>query len=91
LQEKTALKRIGEVAYNRNSEKMTIVEYNDCDNVVVQFENGFRTSVQYGNFKRGKVGGSLKSRKIPLHIRSVMSWWNNKRKINKGSENYNYS
>jgi len=55
LQERTALKRIGEVAYNKLNEKMTIIKYNNCKDVIVQFENGFSTNAQYGNFKRGTI------------------------------------
>jgi len=55
LQEKTTMKRTGEVNYNKQGEKMTIIKYIDCNNVVVQFENGYCNTVQYGNFKRGSV------------------------------------
>jgi len=55
LQERTTLKRTGEINYNKQGEKMTIIEYIDCNNVIVQFENGYQNTVQYGNFKRGSV------------------------------------
>ena len=74
LQERTALKRIGETAYNNLNEKMTIVEYNDSDNVVVQFENGLLNNVQYGNFKRGSVKGvKVRKRKLLDRVGEVSS------------------
>lgn len=67
LQERIALKRIGEVSYNNCGEKMTIIKYNDCDNVTVQFENDFCVSnIQYGNFKRGAVRGNIEVKHKPL-------------------------
>ena len=74
--EKMALKRIGEVSYNKYNEKMTIIKYNDCNDITVQFEDEFTTTAQYGNFKRGMVGGIERSRKIPNNKVGEVSYSN---------------
>lgn len=47
--------RTGEINYNRYGSKMTIVEYNNKRNIVVEFDNGFKKKGDYGNFKKGKI------------------------------------
>ncbi|UGO46092.1 HNH endonuclease [Bacillus phage vB_BanS_Chewbecca] len=47
--------RLGEINYNECKSKMTIVEYNSHEDIVVEFENGFRVKTKYRYFKRGKV------------------------------------
>ena len=75
LQERTASKRIGEIAYNNCGERMTIVEYNDSDNVTVQFDNGLCVkSIQYGNFKRGAVKGNIVKKKEILDRTGEISY-----------------
>ena len=67
LQERTALKRIGEIAYNNCGEKMTIIKYDNCDNVTVQFDNNLCVNnIQYGNFKRGAVKGNIEVKRKPI-------------------------
>jgi len=47
--------RTGEVKYNNHGIKMTIVEYINTQNIIVEFEGGYRVKTQYDNFKKGKV------------------------------------
>lgn len=47
--------RIGKTNYNNNGSKMTIVEYYNSNNIIVQFENGFKTKCTYGQFKSGYI------------------------------------
>lgn len=51
----TIKNRIGEVKFNNSNYKMTIVEYNCYDKIVVQFENGYRVETSYGKFKNGQI------------------------------------
>lgn len=48
-------KRVGEINYNKNGEEMTIIEYNNCSDILVKFTDGHIVHAQYGNFKRGGV------------------------------------
>ena len=47
--------RVGEQKKNSMGEYMTIIEYTDYDNIVVQFENGDQRSTSYRAFKNGHV------------------------------------
>lgn len=47
--------RIGVTNYNTYGSKMTIVKYNDCDNIIVQFENGYTSKTKYITFTKGNV------------------------------------
>lgn len=48
--------RVGEVGFNKEGKEMEIVDYQNCDNVIVKFlVSGNCIHTQYGNFKRGKV------------------------------------
>lgn len=48
--------RIGLVKTMNNGLKAKIIEYNDCDNITVQFENNkVRKNISYGNFIKGTV------------------------------------
>lgn len=47
--------RIGEKGKNTSGELMTIVEYVDRENIVVEFENGYKTKTRYQTFKKGNV------------------------------------
>lgn len=49
--------RIGEQSINRAGQIMTIIRYNNCHDIDVQFEDGrVARGVAYGNFKNGRVG-----------------------------------
>lgn len=47
--------RIKETNYNNYGSKMTIIEYNNADDIVVEFENGYKTKSRYSHFKEGKI------------------------------------
>lgn len=49
--EKQKQERLGEVNYNKNGYKMTIIEYNNCDNIIVKFEDGNTFKSTYSKFK----------------------------------------
>jgi hypothetical protein len=36
---------------------MTIIEYENCDNITVEFDNGYVVKMQYGNFIKGNTQG----------------------------------
>lgn len=58
IKEKTSKNssRVGEVSYNKNGSKMTIIEYNNCFDMVVKFDDGIiAENVKYDSFKKGKV------------------------------------
>ena len=57
-------KRIGEVNYNKEGLKMTIVEYNNANNIVVKFEDDTLCKTRYCHFKSGSTRHpSYKNRK----------------------------
>jgi len=47
--------RIGEINYNTNGEKMTIIEYNNKRDVVVKFENNYKVNTRYDSFSNGYI------------------------------------
>jgi hypothetical protein len=47
--------RIGEVKTNIRGEKMTIIEYTNTHNIIVEFENGIQVRTRYYEFKKGRV------------------------------------
>jgi len=47
--------RIGEVNYNTYGLAMKIIEYSNCRNMVVQFENGYIAPTSYQVFKQGQI------------------------------------
>lgn len=51
------IERLGEENYNNFGTLMKIVEYKNCDNIIVEFQDGYKVKVhtQYCNFKNGKV------------------------------------
>lgn len=49
------IQRLGEINYNRYGSKMTIIEYIDYANIIVEFENGYKTHSTYRAFKRGEI------------------------------------
>lgn len=64
--------RIGETKLNYKNEKMTIVNYINCDNIIVKFENGIEVNSNYNNFKLGKT--SIKSFKNRLNETSINNY-----------------
>lgn len=52
---KAALKHIGEVKTNKNGTQMEIIDYINCDHVVVKFETGNTKVISYDHFKSGSV------------------------------------
>ena len=49
------INRIGETKINNQGLKMTIIEYNRNDNIVVGFEDSYTTKSQYILFQKGKI------------------------------------
>ena len=47
--------RIGETMVSNSNMIMKIVEYNGCDNIVIEFEDKYRKKSTYGNFKKGEI------------------------------------
>lgn len=46
---------IGEINYNRYGSKMTIVEYNNNSDIIVEFDNGWKTKSAYKEFNNGHI------------------------------------
>lgn len=47
--------RVGEIGYNKSGSKMKIIEYINSNNIVVEFENGYKVKNSLGNFKKGLI------------------------------------
>ena len=47
------MNKIGETYINNQNLKMTIVEYNDCRNIIVEFEDGYRKKTRMDCIKNG--------------------------------------
>lgn len=47
--------KIGEVNYSNFGSRMTIIEFNNSKDIVVEYENGFRLKTRYPEFKSGSV------------------------------------
>ena len=47
--------RIGEIAYNSYGNKMVLVEYNSAIDIIVQFENGYKSKSRYDHFIKGSI------------------------------------
>ena len=52
---KNKMNRVGETKYNKWGSKMTIQQYNSYDDIVVKFEDGFKTNSTYSYFKLGNI------------------------------------
>ena len=52
---RTRIDRIGKTNTNKYGSKMTIVEYNNANNIVVKFEDGHTVNSAYKEFKKGIV------------------------------------
>lgn len=46
---------IGEISYSNAGERMKVVDYNDCENIVVEFDDGTIRVTTYKQFKDGSV------------------------------------
>lgn len=51
----TILSRLGESINNTQGCKMTIINYNTANDLVVEFENGYTTHGSYKDFKKGNI------------------------------------
>lgn len=49
------INRVGEQRINNYGSLMTIVEYDNCDNITVEYEDGYKVKTTYGNFKKGEM------------------------------------
>lgn len=49
------LDRTGEINHNTYGSIMTIIKYKNNKDIIVQFENGYKTKVCYSDFKKGLV------------------------------------
>lgn len=49
------INRIGEINHNKYGSEMKIIDYKDCHNIVVKFNNGYTTNATYQWFKKGSV------------------------------------
>jgi hypothetical protein len=47
--------RIGMKKQNNNGSNMTIIEYDNCQNIIVEFDNNYKTKTTFFDFMRGKV------------------------------------
>ncbi|MBY6838715.1 hypothetical protein [Clostridium botulinum] len=47
--------RIGEISYNKYKSKMTIVEYNKSNDIIIKFDNGYEMKTRYQTFKNGSI------------------------------------
>lgn len=53
------MNRVGETKKMNCGEFATIIEYNNCSDIKVEFENGDIVKTQYSHFKRGRVKSNL--------------------------------
>ena len=61
--------RTGETNISNEGCVMKIVEYNNCDDIIIQFEDKYkyRVHAQYGNFKNGVC-------KNPFFCFNIRAW-----------------
>lgn len=50
-----ALERLGETRINNMGSKMWIIEYDNCDNITVEFKDGYTVKTRYQYFTKGSV------------------------------------
>ena len=55
MPQKKKIDRVGEVYYNNQGLKMTIIKYNGSDDVTVEFEDGYIKNTRYAVVKSGHV------------------------------------
>lgn len=51
--------RTGEVSYNKQRSKMTIIKYISVNEIIIQFDDGYTTKNCYTNFKKGLIKNPL--------------------------------
>ena len=75
-------KRIGEKKRNAtNDEMMTIVEYEDSNNITIEYEDGnIRKNIRYEYFKKGVIGypkeyKTLKIGKLAYHVKDKWAFY----------------
>jgi hypothetical protein len=54
--------KLGVVSYNNFGSKMTIIEYKDNANIIIEFEDGYIVKNNYCNFKNGTVKNPYEKR-----------------------------
>ena len=47
--------RVGEINYNTKGSRMKIIECINARNIVVIFDNGYKTKTEYSQFKKGQI------------------------------------
>lgn len=55
MDKRTKINRVGETNFNKYDSKMTIVEYISYSNIIVEFENKFKTKASYKQFLKGYI------------------------------------
>lgn len=48
-------KRLGTTIQNQAGSKVTVIDYKNSDEVIIKFDNGYITTVPWGNFKIGSI------------------------------------
>lgn len=48
--------RTGEIGIANNGERIKIIQYNNINDIIVEFENGQRVNTTYNSFKKGTAG-----------------------------------
>ena len=85
--------RTGEIGYNNQGEKITIIAYRNCDDIDVQFEDGTIVyNRKYGKFKIGRIKHPIRYEEsfayhieveLGLNLDDIWNWdKNNKNGIN---------
>lgn len=49
------ISKLGEIGYNSYGSRMEIVEYNNYNNIIVQFDNGYLRKSRYDIFRKGDI------------------------------------
>jgi hypothetical protein len=52
---KDFIDRTGEIGDNNYGSKMKIIQYNNANNIIVEFENGYKKKSRYIDFKNGII------------------------------------
>jgi len=54
------INRNGEINYNTNNEKMTIIQYNKNNDILISFDNGYKVRTTYQCFMKGNIKNEIK-------------------------------